>query len=519
MRALWALSYADRRAFINGLRALRGRPWRALLWVFWLGAIGFFGWIRTRGPAPHTVPFWQLAIQDAWICGPAIAFGVVVAFGAARHAGFFRSQAEAIVLVRAPLPAPAVAAYLQARAAGLMLAQNFGRFAYLALIAIPGRTSPAGLLRDGALLAAATIAFACVPLPRALARGAWRVACVVAGVVLIVAAAVPLLRDAAIALAGTPFALAFARSLPDVHPGSVLVAVANGDARPVVALLGVALAAVAAFVAGARDAYPELYALSMAQLELRARDIARRTLRTTPAGPRVRRGAARVWLRGAWAIAWLDAVVWSRRAQPLGAAALAACALVCGAAIGFIDRLTGGDTSAVVFPILPNAYVAIASMAGIRLAADLRRPLFWLGGAPLTARLAAWAFAPLWRDAAVIGLVALGYGAIAERGPIAATVLAGGIAIALLCRAAALAIFALIPHALDQRGPAVFLRLLLAYVLVVPAAAAAILTTLAGGSMIAGALAGLAAAVLEGAALTAFAAWRLGGRIDRLATA
>ncbi len=72
----------------------------------------------------------------------------------ARFAGFFASRAEALVLVRAPLAPPLVAAYLQARAIAATLARTFARFAYVILVGIPTRATPLGLARELALLAA-----------------------------------------------------------------------------------------------------------------------------------------------------------------------------------------------------------------------------------------------------------------------------------------------------------------------------------------------------------------------------
>jgi hypothetical protein len=520
---LAALSYADRRAFVNTLVALRKRPWRGLVWVFWIAVIAGFGWLRTAGPRPvRTAPeFWQIAIQDFWVCGFVAAFGLVLAFGGGRMAGFFGSRAEALLLVRAPLAQPLVAGYLQLRAIATTLARTFARFAYVILIAIPNHVTPLGLLREFALVAAATVAIVGVILPRALARGMVRAACVAGGCALALGALVPLLRDGLLVVAPHPALLAFAARLPAWHPGLVFDRIARGELAPVGAVLLVALACGSVFVRAARDAYPELYAFSLAHLELRARIAARRSRGDdAPEGTRRRAASTRTVLRGAAAFVWLDALIWSRRVPPALAALTAAAALLVGVGLGLFERGTDARTATMTtLIVLPNLLVTVASAAGVRLAPDLRRPLFWLGDVTLAERLAAWTYAPLWRDALFFGLAALGFGTLAGDPARALTLLLVALALVVLTRAAGVAVFALLPNALDQRGPAVFLRLVLAYVLVLPAAGGAVLAGFLARSLLTGAGAGFLFAAAEAAALIGFAAWRLAGRVDRLAHA
>ncbi|MEA2666739.1 MAG: hypothetical protein QOI11_3683 [Candidatus Eremiobacteraeota bacterium] len=520
---LVALSYADRRAFVNALRGLRRRPWRALIWVFWIAIVALFAWLRTAGPRPrHETPeLWQIALQDLWVCGFVAAFGLVLALGGGRLAGFFTSRAEALLLVRAPLAPPLVAAYLQARAIATTLARTFARFAYVVLVAIPTHVTPLGLVREHALPAAATVAITSAILPRALARGAARAACAAGGLALVLAALLPLLRDALLSLPAVPALPSIAARLPNWHPGLVFDAVARGDLAPVGGVLLVALLCGAVFARAARDAYPELYAFSLAHLELRARTAARRTRGgDAPQAKRTRAVSGSSVLRGAAAFVWLDALTWSRRISPALSGLIAAVALAVGVGLGLFARGTDAEAATLtILTVLPNLLITLASTAGLRLAADLRRPLFWLGEVTLAERLAAWAYAPLWRDALFFGLAALGFGVLSGDAARALTLLVVALALVVLTRAAGVAVFALLPNALDQRGPAVFIRLALAYALVVPAAGGAVLAGFLARSLLAGAGAGLVLAVAEGSALIGFAAWRLAGRVDRLANA
>lgn len=525
MTDLAALTYADRRAFVNGLAAIRHRPWRALLWTLWIATIAVFAWLRTRHPAPpvHGFSLGELAAQDFWICGIALVFGVILAAGSPRMTGFFSSRAEALMLVRAPTPAALVTVYLQVRTLGLTLVQSFARFSYLILIGMPVHAGPLGLAREVLLLGAAMVAVASVPLPRALARGPWRIACIAAGSAIVLLGALPLVRDGLLLLVHTPSAVTLAQRLPAWHPGVLLAAVARGDLVPVGLMFVLALAAGTIFTFVARDAYPELYALSIARIELRARMSARRarvelrlpgTLKRTPSM------AVRPALRGAFALVWLETLTWTRRDSPVLSALIAAGAIALGAALALFARQNNTLGATITFFIvLANLTVAFASAAGVRLAPDLRRPLFWLGKASLYARLAAWAYASLWRDTIVVLLAVAGYIAVAGGWQVPAALAAGTLALLILTRAVGLAIFALLPNALDQRGPAVGLRLMVAYALVLPAAAPAVVAGAVTASAPATALVGLLAAICEAALLVGFSAWRLAGRVDRLAVA
>ncbi len=133
----------------------------------------------------------------------------------------------------------------------------------------------------------------------------------------------------------------------------------------------------------------------------------------------------------------------------------------------------------------------------------------------LIERLAAWTYAPSWRDAVFFALAALGYGVVAAAPASAVLLLGVGLALALLTRA--VGVGDLRPAAqrarparpgggaaagggLRARRPGRRRR----------AAGGRSLT----GSLPAAALAGLVLAAAEAGVLIGFAAWRLAGRID-----
>ncbi|HWT07384.1 MAG TPA: putative ABC exporter domain-containing protein [Xanthomonadales bacterium] len=527
MNAFVTLSYGDRRALVNTLRTLRRRPGRAVMWALYALAIAVFAvfktgpWTHRRGGVP---PPFAFEIWDLWVCGLAIAFGVVLATGTARWLGVFSSRAEALLLMRADAAPVTVAAYLQLRAVGTALAQGLARFAYVIVFALPsGATLPA-LVAQVAFFAAAGAAVVSVALPRALARGAARTALVVAGWTIAAAAALPLVADA-LRLARFAGSAALLRRVPAVHPGALLHALGTGDLRALAVPLAIAACATIAFALAARDAYPELYTLSLANLDWRERVRSRRGARRAAAAvtPQAKdvRSTTRTPLRGALAFVWADAVMFGRRVSPPIAALVSALALAAGAALGALARTDNADkVFGVLLGVVPFMYITVASTTGIRLAPTLRMPLFWLGDVPLAARLAAWAFGGFWRDAVLVALAVIGYVAMAREARIPLAIFVTTLGLLALTRTIGLAVFALLPNSLDQRGPGVLLRVWLTFALLVPPAVAATVAALASHApFAAGAVAATLSALAESALLLAFAGWRLAGRVDNLALA
>jgi hypothetical protein len=523
---LVALSYADRRALLNTLRTLHRRPGRLALWALYALGIGGFAFFKTapRSPRAAEVPaFFALALHDLWVCGFALALGVVLATGTARWLGVFSSRAEALLLTRAQAPPLLVAAYLQVRAVGATLGRGFARFAYLIVIGIPAGTSSHALAAQLCFFAASGAAIASVALPRALARGRTRVATIAGGAALAAAAAYPLVLDA-LQLLHLPETAALVRAAPAIHPGALLLALGAGDLRAIAIPLAVAACATAAFALAARDAYPELYTISLANLEWRMRARGRRAARdgadARMPGPTAVRSTAGTRMRGALAFLYVDALMFTRRVSPVLTAVVAALALAGGAGFAVFARHDPELVFGILVGTLPGLAIAVASTTGVRLAPALRMPLFWLGDVPLAARLASWALGPFWRDAVLVALAVSGYGAVARdvHGPL--VVFAGASGLLALTRAVGLAVFALLPNGLDQRGPAVMLRAFLSFALVAPPAIAGVLVALAlRAPFAAGVVAGTTVALAEAALLVIFAAWRLAGRVDRLSTA
>jgi hypothetical protein len=527
VNALLVLSYGDRHTLVNALRELRRRPGRAAMWLLYLVAIAGFAVLKTaprsaRSIGPHSP--WADVLNDMIVGGLTVAFGVVLATGPERWLGFFSSRTEALLMMRGTASPVVVAAYLQARAILSTLAGGLSRLAYFFILAVPAGTTVHALALQLAFFAAAAAAITSVALPRALARGAMRVAMIVLGSTIGLIAALPLVADA-LRLVGPAETPAVLRDLP--HPGAVLTALSTGDLRAIAPPLLIAAIATAAFALSARDAYPELYALSLANLDFRERLRSRRSRPAEAAMPGSRaaagiRSSRRSWWRGSLAFIWIDALMFSRRVSPVRTALVASLALAAGAALALFSRRSPELFFGILIGTLPGLCVAVTSTVGVRLAPALRLPLFWLGDAPLAARLAAWTFGGFWRDAVLIVLVVVAYLALLHdpRAGIAFVCALGFLA---LTRTVGLAVFALLPNALDQRGPAILLRTLLSFALLAPPVVAGVVAAIVLRtytlSLIGGTVVGTGIALAEAAALIGFSAWRLAGRVDRLSAA
>jgi hypothetical protein len=221
-------------------------------------------------------------------------------------------------------------------------------------------------------------------------------------------------------------------------------------------------------------------------------------------------------MRGPWTIAWKEWMAFARspsmqRAFWFGAAACFAC----GALFGVVaTRSSDPLAEAVSFGSIASQMIVIFAAMGsaIGLAADLRKPLWWMGPDPLWTRLFAWTIGTSWRFAACLCAGVIGW-SIAMRVP--AIAVAGvplAIAAVLYLRAVGLALYALFPSTIDQRGPLAMIRALLTYLLAAPPAVVGavighVFQTVAGGVA-----AGIGMSLVETLLLVTFASARIAGR-------
>jgi hypothetical protein len=338
--------------------------------------------------------------------------------------------------------------------------------------------------------------------------------CIAAGYAIMAAGLLPLLRTFAQRLPTPPrppFDAVLA-AIPAWHAGGALLEPLGPHSLVAFAtVVAIAALALAALGFAARDRYPELYTISMERIDRAERMRTRRfggfarshdlPARVASAGP------ARV-PGGPWVYVWSAWTSYRRTNAP--AASAREALLEVGA--GFVAaRIIGAHLDAWIAlgstTFLMFAMVSVFS--DMRLAHELRKPLFWLSGTTVFERLAALLVAGSWRLLAGIALISAG---IAAGGapPIVPLCVAGiGIPFALLLAATGFASYAILPHETDARGAMAALRILATFPAVVPALAVAGAAGFALQSAYAGVAGAAVGAILEAAIIVGLASWLL----------
>jgi hypothetical protein len=515
VNTLRALLYADTRSTINQLTSIRKSPWRAIVWTLFalLVCAGIITRI-VRAAYHQPVPFEMLsppAVADAIVCFIAIGLGCTLAIGS-RMAGLFAHPAEARFIIGSPATPFIATLYVQTRDIFVSSARRGLALLYAALVYLPGGLSAGAFSRNLIIIVLAFTAVAAVPLARQLLNERYVIVAQVAGFTLAALGAVPLLRDVAMAVQPAPPLGPVLLALPPVHPGRLLL---SGPLPQflTIAVLFVLLAVVFVFVARrARDAYPELYELSMNRLQrverLRNRHAGSARVAALAKLPDRASSASGAAPAGVMIFLWR---AWTeyRRTTSVRSTAIETAVLLVG---GYgLARLTDGRTERFISiaTTVSTLLFVVALARAAALATELRRPLFWLSPATLFERLVAMAIAHGWRIMSWFALIAIGLAAGHAPLPLVlATVVAGPSAV-LLAIGIGYASYALLPHEVDQRGPMMFVRIALGYVFGIPAIAVGIV---AGNFLHATLIAiGLAAltALMETVVLIGFASWRL----------
>ncbi len=524
MNGFAALLYADWRKLVNdGRRAVRA-PGRIALWALYVVGIGLFWFARTvtHGRHHRSSAFRpdDVSSADFFVCSLLIGLALVFAIGRGAF-GIFGSRVEARFIIGSPISAPLAIAYLQTREVISRSPRFLFSLSYFIFVFSPGRLGPPAILADLLLVALIYAAFSAIIIPRRLLAGPGAVACSIGGGALAICAALPALRAAVVRFEPPlPAAVtsAILGTIPAWHPGRVFLEPSLGW---VLAALALAACATAILAGAGSDSYPELYALSIAQIDRLERWRARRRgaagAATAPAA-----AAQRVVAAGRWAPAGVPIYIWKsvvefgrqRRPALIAGGYLAWC--VAGFAAG---NLFVRSDDAVFFAVAGtsiNLILIFGVTATGAVASEVRRPMFWLADTPLYERLCALVVAQVWRPVATFEAVALGF-AVGGGKPIELLFIAVGLpALVVLLAGAGFVAYALFPSAADWRGPVLALRVVLCMVFLIPplvlfGIAAATLNVpipaLLGASLL---------AVFEGAVLVGVAAWRLDGHIDRL---
>jgi len=514
---LRALFYADGRAFINGLRQIRRSPGRAVGWILYTLVIALF--IVSRVLANHFRPAVNNTAQaDYIVCGFLVIFFLYLAFGIGAI-GLFRSRAEAHFIVGSPVPPHIAIPYLQIRDAVTQSWMSLFRGIYFLLIFAPWNIPVAQAANNIALVLASFIALISIGVPRRLASRPYAILTMAVCLPLALVCALPAIRTAVFQVHLSPVAMSLAyRYIPAWHPGSVLE---HPSWAWVLLALGVAAAAIGVLVLRTRNAYPEVYALSMRRLEVMERFRARRRgaavapkrVYTSARSPKAYHAPA-----GLAIFVWKASIEIRRQMSPSALIVIPIICAVAGFALSHFSQSNVGFYSLLInFSVVGTFVFSVRGAMG--LSAELRRPLFWLARATLLQRLAAVCggrlLLPLVNAAAFVLGIALA-GGDANRLLIVGI---GAPAYIILQVGIGTAVFAISPRMLDQRGPLSGLRILLALLFLLPPGVTYGLGAWQMHSLLAGILAAALVALAETAVLLVFAASLLAGRADRLSAA
>ncbi len=514
LRDLSALTYLEYRQIVNRVRETMRQPARALVYVIAMMYFVAITVARSHGhraiamkviPEPYAsaVMFTYLTLLG------------VMAYGAASGIlGAFSSVADARFLTGSRIADRTVVVWLQLRRSGASVVRMlFTIVLYAFIFSGSGTVLGIGLATLGGTLVATAVAVPMLKLRNVIGM---RTAQSLAGAVTAIGTLPMIILFASLV---NPTALSV--GIESLGAGRAFNQLFNGNALALGAfyVFGAALIAMA-YVMGT-GLYPDLYEASLRVLAFREKSKrgATAAFRMEHAYEnRASRSAGLLFdkLSGPWTIAWKEWIAFSRSPsmQRVFWFGLAACA-GCGALFGTVvarsnDPLAEGISYASITANMMVIFVAMGSAIG--LAVDLRKPLWWMGPDPLWMRLFAWAVGTSWRLAACVCAAVVGW-AIATRAPIIA--LAGiplALAAVLYLRAVGLALYALFPSTIDQRGPLAFIRALLTYLLSAPPAIAGVVIGTVFHTLAGGVLTGLIVSVAETLALVAFASAQIAGR-------
>ncbi len=511
------LAYLDSHQFLHRLQTVFRQPGRAIMYLViagWFVTMGFFR-AHTRAPMlAMTVPEpFASAIMFAFVA----LLGIIMYGAASGFVGVFSSAADARFLCGSHLSETAVVTWLQLRRCASVVLRTALAVLFYALVLPAGRhVSLTGVVGVSIIAATLFTAATAVPVLKLRAIAGARVAQTLAAAV-VAAGLLPLavLLGSLLDSGLTGWAAGVQRS----GAGFAVNALFHGNGAAIGSFYAAAAGMLAlSFVTG-RDLYPELYSSSLRVLAYRQR---RRRVPGVLTEERAYRLGGPVRLRffesasGAWTIAWKEWIAFARApgAKRMFFIGLAGCIAV-GAILGSAAKQSRNplETALVMAASISNMviiFITIASSFG--LAADLRKPLWWMGPDPIWLRLLAWVLATSWRLSVCIAAGTIAFAATLGLYPVALAGIPVAIAIAVYLRSIGLALYALLPSGLDQRGPLAMLRALLTYVFAVPAIAAAVTTGVITRSFVPAAVAGIACALCEALALIVFAASRIQGR-------
>ncbi len=512
------LAYLDSHQFLHRLQTVFRQPGRAIVYLVIAGWFVLMGFLRAHTRPPMlamTVPEpFASAIMFAFIA----LLGIIMYGAASGFVGVFSSAADARFLCGSHLSETAVVTWLQLRRCASVVLRTALAVLFYALVLPSGsrHVSITGVVGVSIIAATLFTTATAVPMLKLRATAGARVAQTVAAAI-VAAGLLPL----AVLLGSllNPGLSVWASDVQRSGAGLAINALFHGNGTAIGSFYAAAAGMLALSFATGRDLYPELYSSSLRVLAYRQR---RRRLPGVLTSERAYRMGAPARFKffenasGAWTIAWKEWIAFVRApgAKRMFVIGLAGC-IAAGTILGTAAKQSRNplETTLVMAGSISNMVIILITVASsFGLAADLRKPLWWMGPDPIWVRLLAWVLATSWRLSVCIAAGTIAFAAMLGMYPVALAAIPIAIAIAVYLRSIGLALYALLPSGLDQRGPLAMLRALLTYIFAVPAIAAAVTAAVLTHSFVPAAIAGIACALCEALLLIVFAAARIQGR-------
>lgn len=503
-----ALAYLAWRQIVNVVREARKKPARIVLWVF--VGLSFAFSLAARVLAARYGIHRQIGIVEPW--ASALFFGFLALFGynaivaANGNVPGFSCECDARFLTLAKIAPRRMLAWLQIRSAfGLLVKIGVLLIVYPMVFPSVGSPMAIALTMIGGALCIGGVR---IPVLRAALRFGRTPLLVIGSLI----AGIGVLGAAAVVSASiAPLFASEAAFVTHLGFGTFVRSALIGEAGPLLALWTFAIAILVSGYYGSLDIIPEIYAASLRAIATAQRNRRGHAFRTDDRryGANAAAARARTSLTsrggGAATLIWKDGLAFSRSSGVLArSVGFLAGGLIIGSAAGLWSG-RGHDPSIVAAQALVGVVIYLSLNSSIALAADLGKPIWWLSADSLARRLTAWVIANTWRTAALLVCVALGFAAVRHDVVFAIVSIPVVTALIAYLRCIGLALYAMFPSQLDQKGAVAMVRMLVAMLMLVPVLVAALAVGFPFGTP-AGAIAGLAVAAVESAALVGFAA-------------
>ncbi|MDE2481518.1 MAG: hypothetical protein KGN02_04970 [bacterium] len=434
MSAAVALLRADLWRTRNSIREIARKPSRAIMWAFFALWLGWLAFAR----ASHGTYIFDVRGATATIAGSAALLFVAIGVATAGRSAL-ATPLDLVMLERSAIGEGTILAWLSART---FFTRSLRGFVVLFALAL-AHTRSSALDAALAFVGVAMLAhFVAVPAMLLRARAPHLVTAIAS----------------LLALAGLGgLIVGWLAPASDPIVGPAFAALWSGSPLAFAVLYGIALLCwLSAF--GARDIFCDLYERARAGATLRERLRGRRAANA----PRTVASSTSAVPRGAAALLW-KRLIFLRRKH---GARLALGTLALGIAVGTSAGLVAIHDPSAAQSLLTMLLLLLALIPfynSASLGTDLARPLWWMGDGTVANRLA-WdtlgSVAGIQTFGVTVYLVA---GAI-ERNPV---VLVGGslaaIVLPFAIRAVGVFAYTLSPSAVDQRGPAMMVRVFVLY--------------------------------------------------------